>query len=750
MLASSVEKECTTSQVQSITNTCVINETTQTNSPDLSSVPVVAEGECKTAPIINEKSIESKTDSNSRSESIRSRHNDALSIPLEISIKKKDKISVKLPKSIFPVNENLEQDYALTPVDLSAGRPHVLLVSTLNESEALEKMKDDSVSSLLKKIGIPTSDETMTRMIDLLDEELSEDDGESLSLILALTRSETDTSSINGSVSPQSSSFDRDILRKDINSILTSSKTSGSSIIQTSTFKHRIDRARAMAMKAKRALDKEKGQVMTPQSSNFSSIGNKSTFPRSPLLTALLQRLNKGDEEKGKEIEVFSKGNLVSVEIPNVREEAEHSLNIGKEKSERALFSFDQLVTDDISVNKESVPGQSLLCAQSCDSLSASPKISSKAEANSPRQLSNVLDRLSKNAEKSESFSVTSADVVPLDVDDLFKRYDKIVKHMVVLDEDRLARAQARSTPSAAPINHQNVISDSIVETSRHIVPTEMSPKLQRIRSHSVGSIGLHQTRSDLSTPSQKARDLREQLEKALQSSAAIRNTQAKLGKELSTLQWKVQERRVQGQSRFSTKSAPSSPQVTESSARDRNFYHRNCCTPSTGKDSKSTTKGHFNKSPIARLRERSVRKNLREFGSLRSKRSLSVDATKRVPGSSYLVVDTLPHDVSIVDLVSRSSEFDGKQPTQFPSIGDLESMSQEDEDNKLDKSSDIVMNYSDDNDDDPIQQQQIQSILSGLYQVESTVSQQQSSSFGGTPTSSSIRRTTSTKNSKK
>jgi hypothetical protein len=86
-----------------------------------------------------------------------------------------------------------------------------------------------------------------------------------------------------------------------------------------------------------------------------------------------------------------------------------------------------------------------------------------------------------------------------------------------------------------------------------------------------------------------------------------------------------------------------------------------------------------------------------------------------------------------------------------FPSIVDLVSTSQDDghdNNNDTDKSSDIAMNYSDDNEDDTIQQQQIQSILSGLYQVESTLSQQQSSSAGGTPTS--IRHRNSLKHTKK
>ena len=171
-----------------------------------------------------------------------------------------------------------------------------------------------------------------------------------------------------------------------------------------------------------------------------------------------------------------------------------------------------------------------------------------------------------------------------------------------------------------------------------------------------------------------------------------------------------------------------------------------------------SASMNHTNKSPIARIRERSAR-HLKEFGSLKSQRSPAVNDTPKVP-QTPLVIDTLPHDVSIVDLVSKSTDYDGEIPQtvnvelpQFASIVDLVSMSQDEgseNNNTVDKSSDINMNYSDDN-DDPIHQQQIQSIVSGLYQAESTLSQQQSGSFGGTPTSINIRRTTGTyKGSKK
>ena len=747
----------------------------------------------------------------SRSKSMQSQAGDRFSIPFEISIKKKDTVDGKLQKKLFASDETLSKGDHVTKTQSTCDKPNLLLDTTLIQNEhssgALERNKDHSVTSLLKKIGIPNNDATVNRMIDLLDEELSDDDGESLSLILALTRSETDTSSINGSISPQSSSLERDILRKDIKDILTSSKTN---ILQKeaaqSSFRYRIDRARAMALKAKKALDAEQGRAIAPQSSNYSSTVNKSTFPRSPLLSALLQRLNKSLDDDGKDSTIIEsmvtttrhlsldsivssniKGGTsnvcvpISVEIPNASEDVGRRLDNEQEKIEGVSFSFDPLnstkndgETDFDKMN--SLSDINHLIAPSYDSLPTGQMIASDAEVNSPCQLSTVLDRLAITTEKSESFSITSADVEPLDVEDLFQRYDKIVKHMVVLDEDRLARAQARSTPSSDKKCEQNARSDLLLDTglasiqsetirtTRQNMAADKSPNLQRIRSHSVGSIGISQTASDLTTPSQKARDLRLQLEKALQSSAAIRNTQSKLGKELSTLQWKVQDRRVQtqsspGRSRFSAKSAPSSPQILSGKVHDRNFYHRNCCSPLTGSCSKqvepvlrnqsATKSSHANKSPIARIRERSARRHLRDFGTLKVQSAPSLNDTAKAP---VAVVDTLPHDVSIVDLVSKSNDSDEAVPQavhvelpQFPSIVDLVSMSQDEgsaNHHDMDKSSDIIMNYSDDNDDDPVQQKQIQSILSGLYQVESTLSQQpSSSSIGGTPTSGGIRR---------
>jgi hypothetical protein len=301
-----------------------------------------------------------------------------------------------------------------------------------------------------------------------------------------------------------------------------------------------------------------------------------------------------------------------------------------------------------------------------------------------------------------------------------------------------------------------------------------MVPRLHRMRSRSVGSIRLNATTSDLTTPSQKARDLRKQLEEALQSSAAIRKTQSNLGKELTTFQWKIQERRANvqsspGRSRFSTKSAPSSPQIVPQQTRDRSFYHRNCASPSvnsvenrsisgvtarTSQD-RSPSKKEYEKSPIARIRDHSARRHLRDFRSSKGQLLLN-NNDKEEKKDEKIAMDTLPHDVSIVDLVSKSTDNDVEIPKsiqvneqQYPNIVDLVSMSHSYEEDNGTNESDIVMNYSDDDGKttSTIQQQQIDSIISGLYQAESFISH---SSGGGGTTPTSLRHHQRRMNAKK
>lgn len=206
---------------------------------------------------------------------------------------------------------------------------------------------------------------------------------------------------------------------------------------------------------------------------------------------------------------------------------------------------------------------------------------SSRHFSRSPR-LQNVLDRLrkknpSKKGMSIESSSVDSSEMEPMDVDDLFHRYDNIVKNMVVNDEEKLKQIQERqettvysrmkdpatdanqSNPRASGFKPSPLIDvtqldfegdeksrdDSISVSDLRASPTrrqqQLSQKQAIWRSSSTAHQPLYKSNSFSSasefsvTPSQKARDLRQQLDQALQTSVAIRNSQEKLNSEIST-----------------------------------------------------------------------------------------------------------------------------------------------------------------------------------------------------------------------
>lgn len=194
----------------------------------------------------------------------------------------------------------------------------------------------------------------------------------------------------------------------------------------------------------------------------------------------------------------------------------------------------------------------------------------------SPR-LHKVLERLRSRKRNGDSDqSVSSADVDPVDVDELFSRYDNIVKHMVVFDNDRLQRAQGthlsvlsgdsdasgnrRRVNSAPSIQPQVVVGKplpSVIDvtdfsTTNYEQPHQrpgsvISSKERRRSVDQPRSRGITQSTSfgsETSTPSQKARDLRKQLDQALKTSAAIRTTQERLGAELSNFKQKFQQQR--------------------------------------------------------------------------------------------------------------------------------------------------------------------------------------------------------------
>jgi hypothetical protein len=132
--------------------------------------------------------------------------------------------------------------------------------------------------------------------------------------------------------------------------------------------------------------------------------------------------------------------------------------------------------------------------------------LSEKESGNSSCHLSTVMDRLEIQGGKNENFFIASTDVEPLDVVDLFHRYDKTVKRMVVLDEDRLARTHSLSmvTQGQAGEGYDSKF-QQLHDTSNNL-PIETKPHLQHKRSFFVGSIVLNSSMSASMTPSQKAR----------------------------------------------------------------------------------------------------------------------------------------------------------------------------------------------------------------------------------------------------
>jgi hypothetical protein len=170
----------------------------------------------------------------------------------------------------------------------------------------------------------------------------------------------------------------------------------------------------------------------------------------------------------------------------------------------------------------------------------------------SPR-LQHVLERLrGRNERRKDDISLSSSSVEAVDPDDLFNRYDNIVKHMIVADDERLERAQQK----------REKVSDSIIDVTDFVfqasVPGPSHSTIQKatmdIRSQlpplsrarpSVCIFKANSFGSEVSsTPSQKARNLRSQLNAALQTSAAIRTSQELLGVELNSFKSRLHVQR--------------------------------------------------------------------------------------------------------------------------------------------------------------------------------------------------------------
>jgi hypothetical protein len=149
------------------------------------------------------------------------------------------------------------------------------------------------------------------------------------------------------------------------------------------------------------------------------------------------------------------------------------------------------------------------------------------------------------------------------DVDELFQRYDDIVKNMVVLDEERLARVQAKQMASIvmaadSAVEHVPNSPRALSEIARRLRRTAAERKKEdkaivyttRDESFETADAtvehrsGGTSAASESTHPSSHARQLRRDLQAALDKSAAIRQSQVELGAEMASFQNRLQERR--------------------------------------------------------------------------------------------------------------------------------------------------------------------------------------------------------------
>ncbi|GAX12848.1 hypothetical protein FisN_15Hh330 [Fistulifera solaris] len=187
-------------------------------------------------------------------------------------------------------------------------------------------------------------------------------------------------------------------------------------------------------------------------------------------------------------------------------------------------------------------------------------------EATQSASLRKTLDRIRANSSKSTNgdASITSSDTDPVDIDHLFSRFDNIVKNMVILDDQKLSQPSMNKDVEIIDVTDQRSEQSS---TSGGSFLSELPKRLS-----SMGKDHLHFARdgergvryrsenvvdesdedvnpvtsfgSETTTPSQKARSLRYQLDQALKASAAIRNSQERLGMELHTFKNRLQLQR--------------------------------------------------------------------------------------------------------------------------------------------------------------------------------------------------------------
>ena len=271
----------------------------------------------------------------------------------------------------------------------------------------------------------------------------------------------------------------------------------------------------------------------------------------------------------------------------------------------------------------------------------------------SPR-LQTVLDRLRvrnrqnwNSGDDDRSFQFNASEVERVNADNLFTRYDNIVKQRVVSDDGRMMQVQRKRSPSSKakdPMfdkakHMKNVIDISALVDSRRRVTSRdqkgstsgktRSRQAKVRRSQSYGS-------ETSITPSQKARDLRKRLDQALKTSAKIRNTQEQLGEELTTFKTRIQLQR------------DTSPTASRASSLGRSGYSSRS---EFGLSRRSLT------SPVSRSSRRhsSSPRNRNMYQSLLSRRE-EEDTFSAACKSSYRSSNSELHPIDLVSSTIRVS----------------------------------------------------------------------------------------------
>mmetsp|Transcript_15043 Transcript_15043/g.32828 ORF Transcript_15043/g.32828 Transcript_15043/m.32828 type:complete len:2681 (+) Transcript_15043:162-8204(+) len=241
--------------------------------------------------------------------------------------------------------------------------------------------------------------------------------------------------------------------------------------------------------------------------------------------------------------------------------------DISSEESEREkqrLLSRVERVRALLDGNAQRIEDRSL--PSSVESVPGAIMVGSKNTRSPQRQ--SVLERLRKRRDASarDHSLARAAKSGHVDPNDLFTRYDSIVKQMVVSDTERLGLAQERQLGGVIDMTTSKSNHDEFLEQNYGSLLDDGSASVPSIRSH----LSNPSEKSSNTTPSDKARDLRKQLDQALKTSAAIRDTQELLNTEMSTFKTKLQRQRNAALTEVEALTANISPRASGSPTRAR------------------------------------------------------------------------------------------------------------------------------------------------------------------------------------